>query len=93
LKFSPDIDVQSGRRRRRRRRRSITLSTTAQLCSSDLGMVVPLATEPNIIFFKKKGMRIKADGHDLYFGTCKCFEQKVWMRVETCRMIAEALLV
>jgi hypothetical protein len=91
LKFSPDIDVQSGRRRRRRR--SITLSTTAQLCSSDLGMVVPLATEPNIIFFKKKGMRIKADGHDLYFGTCKCFEQKVWMRVETCRMIAEALLV
>jgi hypothetical protein len=56
-------------------------------------MVVPLATEPNIIFFKKKGMRIKADGHDLYFGTCKCFEQKVWMRVETCRMIAEALLV
>jgi len=90
LKFSSDIDVQSGRRRRRR---SITLSTTPQLCSSDLGMVVPLATELNIIFFKKKGMRIKADGHDLYFGTCKCFEQKVWMRVETCRMIAEALLV
>jgi hypothetical protein len=51
LKFSSDIDVQFGRRRRRR---SITLSTTAQLCSSDLGMVVPLATEPKIISSSRK---------------------------------------